>query len=100
MSRALLLSRDAVADAKPELEIFADDVVCAHGATVGELDETLLFYLKSRGIPKAQAQAMLIKAFLGDALEQIDDDAIASFMNQIIDDWAEQNNDALAMGNS
>ena len=100
MSRALLLSRDAVADAKPELEIFADDVVCAHGATVGELDETLLFYLKSRGIPKAQAQAMLIKAFLGDALEQIDDDAIASFMNQIIDDWAEQNNDALATGNS
>ena len=62
---------------------------------MGELDETLLFYLKSRGIPKAQAQAMLIKAFLGDALEQIDDDAIASFMNQIIDDWAEQNNDAL-----
>ena len=50
MSRALLLSRDAEADAKPELEIFADDVVCSHGATVGELDETLLFYLKSRGI--------------------------------------------------
>ncbi len=100
MSRALLLSRDAVADAKPELEIFADDVVCAHGATVGELDETLLFYLKSRGIPKAQAQAMLIKAFLGDALEQIEDDDIASFMNQIIDSWAEQNHDALAMDNS
>lgn len=96
MSRALLLSRDAVADAKPELEIFADDVVCAHGATVGELDETLMFYLKSRGIPKPQAQAMLIKAFLGDALEQIEDEAIAEFMNQIIDSWAADNHNALS----
>ena len=100
MSRALLLSRDAVADAKPELEIFADDVVCAHGATVGELDETLMFYLNSRGIPKAQAQAMLIKAFLGDALEQIEDAAIAAFMNQIIDGWAEANHTALSAENN
>ena len=63
MSRALLLSRKAEVDAKPELEIYADDVVCAHGATVGELDATQLFYLTSRGIPEAQARAMLIEAF-------------------------------------
>jgi Fe-S cluster assembly protein SufD len=73
--KALLLDRGATANAKPELEIFADDVKCAHGATVGELDKTALFYLQSRGVPPLEAQALLMRAFLSDALESIPDEA-------------------------
>ncbi len=72
--KALLLDRGATANAKPELEIFADDVKCAHGATVGELDATALFYLESRGLPPAMARALLTRAFLSDALASIADD--------------------------
>lgn len=71
MSNALLLSQDAEADNKPELEIFADDVVCGHGATAGALDEDLLFYLKARGIPPKEAEALLIQAFIGAVVEGI-----------------------------
>ena len=71
MTRALLLSRETEADTKPELEIFADDVVCSHGATIGEIDEHQLFYLVSRGIPFMKARSMLIRAFLVDTLSQI-----------------------------
>lgn len=70
--KALLLNRGATANAKPELEIFADDVKCAHGATVGEIDKNALFYLTSRGVPPAQARALLTRAFLSDALEGLD----------------------------
>ena len=87
MSRVLLLSRDAVADAKPELEIFADDVVCSHGATVGELDEVLMFYLKSRGIHDDEARAMLIQAFLADALDEIEDEALKTLLTHHVDRW-------------
>ncbi|MGB2234428.1 MAG: Fe-S cluster assembly protein SufD [Candidatus Puniceispirillum sp.] len=87
MSRALLLSRKAEADAKPELEIYADDVICAHGATVGELDETQLFYLTSRGIPKAKARAMLIAAFLDDAIDVVEHAALAGMLRHISDRW-------------
>ena len=87
MSRALLLSRKAEADAKPELEIYADDVICAHGATVGELDETQLFYLTSRGIPKATARAMLIGAFLDDAIDTVENAALAGMLRHISDGW-------------
>lgn len=73
--KALLLDRGATANAKPELEIFADDVKCAHGATVGELDRNALFYLESRGIPPLQARPLLMRAFLSDALAGIADDA-------------------------
>ena len=62
--KAMLLDRGATANAKPELEIFADDVKCAHGATVGELDETQLFYLESRGLPPAEARALLLEGFI------------------------------------
>jgi len=72
MMRALLLSENAEADSKPELEIFADDVQCGHGATVGDLDEDLLFYLRSRGIPAKEAEALLIQAFIGEAVEGIE----------------------------
>ena len=87
MSRALLLSRKAEADAKPELEIYADDVVCSHGATVGELDETHLFYLKSRGIAEAQARNMLIEAFLLDALEIVCHDQLSEILEHAVHDW-------------
>jgi Fe-S cluster assembly protein SufD len=74
--KALLLDRGATANAKPELEIFADDVKCAHGATVGELDRNALFYLESRGVPPAEARALLTRAFLSDALESLEDDTV------------------------
>jgi Fe-S cluster assembly protein SufD len=69
-THALLLSDTAEADNKPELEIFADDVQCGHGATSGDLDEDLLFYLKARGIPPKEAEALLIQAFVGEAVEE------------------------------
>ncbi len=87
MSRALLLSRKAEADAKPELEIYADDVVCSHGATVGELDETHLFYMMSRGISEDDAKNMLIQAFLIDALEQVRHEALADILSHAVHDW-------------
>ena len=71
MTRVLLLSDAAEADNKPELEIFADDVVCGHGATAGALDEGLKFYLMSRGIPAAEAEALLVQAFVGEVVEEI-----------------------------
>jgi len=71
MTRALLLSDEAEADNKPELEIFADDVICGHGATAGALDPSLKFYLMARGIPAKQAEALLIQAFIGETIEEI-----------------------------
>jgi Fe-S cluster assembly protein SufD len=75
-SHALLLSETAEFDAKPELEIFADDVVCGHGATAGDLDHDQLFYLESRGIPPKEAKALLVSAFVGEALDSIGSDTI------------------------
>jgi Fe-S cluster assembly protein SufD len=72
MTRALLLSDDAEADNKPELEIFADDVQCGHGATSGALDDDLKFYLMARGIPEEEAEALLVQAFVGEAIEGIE----------------------------
>ena len=69
--KAMLLTRTATANAKPELEIFADDVKCAHGATVGELDKNALFYLQSRGIAPAEAKALLLRAFIGSVFDGI-----------------------------
>jgi len=71
MNRALLLSRDAEVDSKPELEIYADDVKCSHGATVGELEDEQLFYLMARGIPRARARAMLVEAYVLEAIALI-----------------------------
>jgi Fe-S cluster assembly protein SufD len=71
--KAILLNRGATANAKPELEIFADDVKCAHGAAIGELDRNALFYMTSRGVPPIQARALLTRAFLSDALEGLDE---------------------------
>jgi len=76
MNQALLLSPDAEMDSKPQLEIYADDVKCSHGATVGALDDDLLFFLRSRGIPAAQARAMLVEAFVTEAVEAVEDTTI------------------------
>jgi len=72
--KALLLDRGATANAKPELEIFADDVKCAHGATVGELDRAAMFYMASRGVPPGAAEALLAAAFVDDALSSLPED--------------------------
>ncbi|MBH5371806.1 Fe-S cluster assembly protein SufD [Bradyrhizobium glycinis] len=90
MTRALLLSDEAEADNKPELEIFADDVSCGHGATAGALDDSLLFYLKARGLPEKQAQALLIQAFVGEAIEQIADDTLREHVIGIAERWLER----------
>jgi Fe-S cluster assembly protein SufD len=76
MSRALLLSETAEFANKPELEIFADDVVCGHGATCGRIDDNMLFFMRSRGIEKAEAERLLVQAFLADAIELIEDEEI------------------------
>jgi Fe-S cluster assembly protein SufD len=78
MSRALLLSESAEFVNKPELEIFADDVVCGHGATCGQIDREMLFFLRSRGIAREEAQRMLVQAFLAEAIEKIGDAAIVA----------------------
>jgi Fe-S cluster assembly protein SufD len=73
---SLLLSDDAEIDAKPELEIYADDVKCSHGATCGDLDPASLFYLRSRGLDEALARSMLTFAFTGEVLERIADETV------------------------
>jgi len=87
MTRALLLSDEAEMDNKPELEIFADDVTCGHGATTGALDESLLFYLRARGLPEKEAQALLIAAFVGEAIESIADDNLREFAVAAAERW-------------
>ncbi len=87
MSRAIMLSDEAEIDNKPELEIFADDVQCAHGATCGELDEDLLFYLKARGIPQAEAQAILLEAFVGEAVETVANETLRASLMGIARAW-------------
>jgi Fe-S cluster assembly protein SufD len=87
MTRALLLSDEAEADNKPELEIFADDVTCGHGATAGALDESLLFYLRARGLSEKEAQALLIQAFVGEAIESIANDALRELAILAAERW-------------
>ncbi|MBO4228570.1 Fe-S cluster assembly protein SufD [Bradyrhizobium neotropicale] len=89
MTRALLLSDEAEADNKPELEIFADDVTCGHGATTGALDESLLFYLRARGLPEKEAQALLIQAFVGEAIESIANDSLREHVIAAAQRWLE-----------
>lgn len=87
MTRALLLSDDAEASNKPELEIFADDVTCGHGATTGALDQSLMFYLRARGLSEKEAQALLIAAFVGEAIESIVDDNLRDIAIAAADRW-------------
>lgn len=76
LSNALLLSPQAVMDTKPELEIYADDVKCSHGATTGQMDTSPLFYLRQRGLSEAQARLLLMQAFVGPALEEVRDETV------------------------
>ena len=87
MTQALLLSDEAEADHKPELEIFADDVQCGHGATSGALDEDLKFYLMARGIPEADAEALLVQAFVGEAVEGIEDAGLRELLMDNVVAW-------------
>lgn len=84
---ALLLTEGAEANQKPELEIFADDVQCAHGATSGAIDKQLLFYLMARGIPQKEAEALLVQAFYGQALDQIGHDGVREALSARAADW-------------
>jgi Fe-S cluster assembly protein SufD len=87
LNKTILLGERAVMDAKPELEIFADDVKCSHGATVGDLDETAEFYLRSRGIAPEQARAMLIEAFVVDAVELVGHEQARDYLTDAIGRW-------------
>jgi Fe-S cluster assembly protein SufD len=87
MTRALLLSDEAEADNKPELEIFADDVVCGHGATTSAPNKDLKFYLMARGIPEPQAEALLIQAFIGETIEEIAHEGIREALMNAAIDW-------------
>ncbi len=87
MNQALLLGPEAEMDSKPQLEIYADDVKCSHGATVGALDDDLLFFLRSRGIPAAQARAMLVEAFLAEAVEAVEDAAVREAAATALAGW-------------
>ena len=87
MNQALLLSPFAEIDSKPQLQIYADDVKCSHGATVGELDPEQLFYLRSRGIAEPAARAMLVRAFLVEALDPITHDAGRAMLEGAVDRW-------------
>lgn len=86
-SNALLLSDDAGMSNKPELEIFADDVVCAHGATCGSLDENQLFYLQARGLPRKVAEALLVEAFVGEVIDTVSDEALRERLAGLVSDW-------------
>lgn len=90
MSRALLLSDSAEADAKPELEIFADDVQCGHGATTGNLDDQLKFYLMARGIPEKEAEALLIQAFAAEVIETLEHEGLRDVLMDATLAWLGQ----------
>ena len=86
----LLLSDDADFSAKPELEIFADDVQCGHGATVIDIDHTQLFYLMARGIPENKARAMLVNAFVAEIVEELEDEPLVEALEGIIAEWLDK----------
>lgn len=87
ISQSLLLDEDSQFLAKPELEIYADDVKCSHGSTSGAMDETALYYLRSRGVPLKAAQSLLVLAFLAEAISEIDDEAIADDIRARLEAW-------------
>ncbi len=86
MAQALMLSPDAEFDSKPELEIYADDVVCGHGSTASEIDPDLVFYCTSRGIPTAVARAMLIESFIGEAIDKVEHEGLREALSGIARD--------------
>jgi len=87
ISQSLLLDEDSQFLAKPELEIYADDVKCSHGSTSGAIDETALFYLRSRGVPAEEARALLVLSFLADAIAEIEDETIQQEITSRLEGW-------------
>ncbi len=87
ISQALLLDENSQFLAKPELEIYADDVKCSHGSTTGALDETALFYLRSRGVPRERAVVLLVLSFLADALEEVEDETLRAEIADRLEEW-------------
>ncbi|MDA9911057.1 Fe-S cluster assembly protein SufD [Amylibacter sp.] len=87
ISQGLLLDDNSIFLAKPELEIYADDVACSHGSTVGAIDEDAIFYLVSRGVPRKKAQDMLVLAFLAEAIDEIDSNDLADDINDRLAAW-------------
>lgn len=87
ISQSLLLDEDSSFQAKPELEIYADDVSCSHGSTTGAIDDTALFYLRSRGVPLEEARALLVLSFLADAIAEIEDEAIQQEITSRLEGW-------------
>jgi Fe-S cluster assembly protein SufD len=87
LNKNLLLGERAIVDTKPELEIYADDVKCSHGATVGDLDEAALFYLRTRGIPESEARDMLVEAFAADAIDLVEDSRLRQHLRRQLDRW-------------
>jgi len=88
----LLLSEDAQIDTKPQLEIYADDVKCTHGATVGQIDDDAIFYLRARGIPEASARALLLFAFAGEILQRMKVEPIRRHLEGLVTRWVPQGN--------
>ena len=89
MNKNLLLSKDATANARPQLQIYANDVKCTHGATVGQLDSEALFYLRSRGIDADSARRILTQAFAGDILDQMGIEVARDSVAQLFGGWLE-----------
>jgi Fe-S cluster assembly protein SufD len=83
-NKNILLSEEATMNSKPQLEIFADDVRCSHGCTVGRLDEEALFYLRSRGLSEKKAKALLVRAFAEDILEHVKSGSIRALVEELI----------------
>ncbi|MBB3945888.1 Fe-S cluster assembly protein SufD [Rhizobium skierniewicense] len=86
----LLMSDDGEFSAKPELEIFADDVQCGHGATVADISDNHLYYLMARGVPRAKARAMLVNAFVDEIVEELEDEHLVEALEGIIADWLDR----------
>ncbi len=91
LNKTILLGDGAEIDSKPELEIYADDVKCAHGATSGQLDETALFYLRTRGIPEHLARGLLVQSFVGEVVDRIADTELRDYVLSRIMDWLSGN---------
>ena len=87
MAQALMLSEACEFDSKPELEIYADDVACGHGSTCAEIDPEMVFYCRSRGIPEDEARALLIEAFIAEAIDCVDDEAINEAIGELARGW-------------
>ncbi|MGR3713738.1 MAG: SufD family Fe-S cluster assembly protein, partial [Shimia sp.] len=90
ISQSLLLDEDSQFLAKPELEIYADDVACSHGSTSGAIDEDALFYLRARGVPKDIATDLMVLSFVAEAVEEIEDEALRDEVITRLESWLDR----------